>query len=161
MIPTLRSENLADVSTECFCPEDLSIQLKHQQGFPISKSVLENCLFPCILNCFMLSSLLFALLLSLHLVTIFLMVSVLSTVILSPCRLHKEAETVLLMTEHITRHRVWILLLWVYTVCVPLQTCKPIIWIIKQTAKLQVHSYSMCIFYTRNNNSYSSSSSSK
>ena len=142
MIPTLRPGNLANVSTECFRPEDLSIQLKHQQGFPISKSVLENYLFPCIPKCFMLSSLLFAVLLSLHLVTIFfLMFSVLSTVILSPCRLHKEAETVLqkycMMTEQITRHRVWIFLLWVYNVCVPLQTCKPLI--IKQIAKLQVH----------------------
>ena len=53
-IPTLRSENLADILTECFSlhpvkvmrtDEDCSIQLKcrDQQGFPISKLVSENC----------------------------------------------------------------------------------------------------------------------
>ena len=139
-------------------PCRLSIQLKHQQGFPISKSVLENSL---LLNCFMLSSLFFLLFCYPYiLLSFFLMVSVLSAVILSPCRLHKEAETVLqreiLMTEQITRHTVWILTLRVYNVCVSLQTCKPIIWIIN---KQQNYIHTACVFfYTRNNNSYSSSS---
>ena len=62
-IPTLRSENLADILTECFglhwvkvmkTDDDCSIQLKccDQQGFPISKCVSENSLF-----CFRMSQL--------------------------------------------------------------------------------------------------------
>ena len=45
MIPTLRPGNLANVSTECFRPEDLSIQLKHQQGFPISQVSIRELSF--------------------------------------------------------------------------------------------------------------------
>ena len=46
LMPALKSENLVDVSTECFClHQDQSIQLKRQQGFLISKLVSENSLF--------------------------------------------------------------------------------------------------------------------
>ena len=44
LIPTLRSENLANVSTECFSLH-LSPWWKCQQGFPISKLVSKNSLF--------------------------------------------------------------------------------------------------------------------
>jgi len=109
----------------------------------------------------MLSSLLFALLLSLHLVTILLMVSVLSTVILSPCRLHKEAETVCqrkILHDDWTDYQTQSMNTFVVSVqCVSLQTCKPIIWIIKQQNYNHIHT--ACVFfYTRNNYSYSTSS---
>jgi len=41
-MPTLRLENLADISTECF---SLHRGEKHQQGFPISKLVWKNSIF--------------------------------------------------------------------------------------------------------------------
>ena len=41
LIPTLRSENLADVSTDCFSLHQAEHVLKLRQGFPISKFVLK------------------------------------------------------------------------------------------------------------------------